>query len=89
MKKSGLTFARLAAAALAALSGAAYLWFGSGVLAFALPAMGICFLAVAAISVREAKAAGLTGFAAWLPALAALFAAAFALLGCAAYFTQR
>ena len=87
--KNGLYFWRLAAAALAALSGAAYLLFGGAALAFALPAMTLCFLAVAALSVKEAHAAGLTGFAAFLPSLAALFAAILAALGCAVYFAQR
>ncbi|MBQ4044332.1 MAG: hypothetical protein IJD06_10105 [Clostridia bacterium] len=73
-------------AALAVAAGLVYLAAGEGSLAFVLPVMSACFLAVAVIAWRESRAKGATGWIAMLPALAAVLVAVFALIGTAAYF---
>jgi len=73
-------------AAAAVGAGLVYLAVGERALAFVLPVMSVCFLAVAVIAWRESRAKGAAGWIAMLPALAAVLVAVFALIGTAAYF---
>lgn len=77
---------RILFSAAAVLAGLCYLGFGEGTLAFVLPVMCVCFLAIAGVSFREAHAGGAVGWIALLPALAAGLVAAVALLAAAVYF---
>jgi len=77
---------RILLAGAAILTGLCYLWWGEGTLAFVLPLMSICFLAIAVVSWREARAGGAAGWIALIPTLAAGLVAAFALIGTAVYF---
>ena len=79
---------RILFAAAAVLAGLCYLGFGENTLAFVLPLMSTCFLAIAVVSWREARAGGAEGWIALIPALAAGLVAFFALIGTAVYFSR-
>jgi len=80
---------RLLAACAAVACGLLYLGFGEGTLVFVLPLMCLSFLFIAALTFREARLTGNTGFAVFLPAAAAWLAAIFAVIGTAVYFVSR
>ena len=88
MKINKNPFIRMVLAAAAVLAGAAYLALGEGALPVVLPLMCLCFLGIAAVSWREARASGTTGWAAMLPAVSAVIVAVFAVIGTAVYFVN-
>ena len=84
MKKGQI--ARLILAAAAVIAGALYLLIGEGATGAVLVVMCVCFIGIAVVTHREARASGAAGFAAMLPTVAAALVAVFALIGCAVYF---
>ena len=77
---------RLLFAAAGVLCGLVYLAVGEASLAFVLPLMSACFLAIAVTAWREARAGGASGWIAMIPALASALVAVFALIGTFVYF---
>ena len=84
MKKGQL--ARLILALAAVIAGAVYLLMGEGAMGIVLAVMCVCFVGIAAVAWREARASGAKGFVGMLPAIAAAIVAGFALIGLIAYF---
>ena len=84
MKKGQL--ARLILALAAVIAGALYLLIGETAMGAVLAVMCVCFIGIAVVTYREARASGARGFAALLPTIAASVVAVFALIGAAVYF---
>ena len=84
MKKGQL--ARMLLALAAVIAGGLYLLIGEAAMGAVLAVMCGCFVGIAVVTHREARASGAKGFVGMLPTLAAAVVAGFALIGLIAYF---